>query len=211
MELDGEVGAGGVELLGTAAANVLPQDAGRELVPIVDGEDVAVGDVQAERRAWLESSVSREPRQDTAVRGSRGSQVTSPGVTSLGVTSLRVTSLRVTFPGGFEAGRCRRFPGPRTRIAGPGAATRAQWRPVDGGDSRGHRAGMAAASVHPGNAAALEAKGMGSLAALPLLQGRGQGMDAHAWGHTALMSGGFSGCPGLAGWVEDHTDPKGGQ
>lgn len=66
MELDGEVWAGGVELLGAAAANVLPQDAGRELVPVVDGEDVTVGDVQADRRVWLESSVCREPKQDGA-------------------------------------------------------------------------------------------------------------------------------------------------
>lgn len=66
MELDGEVGAGGVELLGAAAAHVLPQDAGGELVPVVDGEDVAVSDVQAERRVWLDSGVCRERRQGGA-------------------------------------------------------------------------------------------------------------------------------------------------
>lgn len=47
VELDGEVRAGGVELLGTTAADVLPQDAGSELVPIINGEDVTVGEVQA--------------------------------------------------------------------------------------------------------------------------------------------------------------------
>lgn len=71
MELDGEIGAGGVELLGAAAANILPQDAGGELVPIVDGEDVTVGDVQAERRVWLESSMCQQPRQDGAQGAAR--------------------------------------------------------------------------------------------------------------------------------------------
>lgn len=56
MELDGEVGTGGVELLGPAAADVLPQDAGGELIPIINGEDVAVAEVQAGK----ESSVSEQ-------------------------------------------------------------------------------------------------------------------------------------------------------
>lgn len=51
MELDGEVGAGRVELLGAAAADVLPQDAGGELVPVINGEDVAVGEVQAGKQS----------------------------------------------------------------------------------------------------------------------------------------------------------------
>lgn len=73
MELDGEVGAGRVELLGAAAADVLPQDAGGELVPVVNGEDVAVGEVQAGKQ----SSVSLG-RRSAARRGvgPRGGEVT---------------------------------------------------------------------------------------------------------------------------------------
>lgn len=66
MELDGEVRAGGVELLGPTAAHVLPQDAGGQLVPVVDGEDVTVGQVQAGKenlvRAAWEGSPGRTPR-----------------------------------------------------------------------------------------------------------------------------------------------------
>lgn len=80
VELDGEVGAGGVELLGAAAADVLPQDAGGELVPIVNGEDVAVGEVQAGKQ----SSVSLGGWSATrSGAGPRGSEVTPAPPTPL--------------------------------------------------------------------------------------------------------------------------------
>lgn len=68
MEPDSEVRAGGVELLGAAAANVLSQDAGRELVPIINGEDVAVGEVQAGKK----STVSWAGNQQDAACGTKG-------------------------------------------------------------------------------------------------------------------------------------------
>lgn len=68
MEPDSEVRAGGVELLGATAANVLSQDAGRELVPIINGEDVAVGEVQAGKK----SSVSWAGNQRDAACGTKG-------------------------------------------------------------------------------------------------------------------------------------------
>lgn len=68
MEPDGEVRTGGVELLGAAAADVLPQDAGRELVPIINGEDVTVGEVQAGKK----SSVSLARSQQDAGCGMMG-------------------------------------------------------------------------------------------------------------------------------------------
>lgn len=54
VELDGQVWRGRVQLLGPAAPQVLAQDVGHDLVAIVDGQDVAVAQVQAggtERRA----------------------------------------------------------------------------------------------------------------------------------------------------------------
>lgn len=50
MELDGQVGRGGVELLGPTAAQELAQDVGAEIVPVVDREDVALAQVQAAGR-----------------------------------------------------------------------------------------------------------------------------------------------------------------
>lgn len=47
MELNGEVRCGGVQLLRTAVAKVLAQDMGHNLIPIIDGQDVAVAQVQA--------------------------------------------------------------------------------------------------------------------------------------------------------------------
>lgn len=47
VELDGEARCGGVQLLGAAVAKVLAQDMGHNLVTIVDGQDVAVAQVQA--------------------------------------------------------------------------------------------------------------------------------------------------------------------
>lgn len=47
VELDGEVRCGRVQLLGAAVPEVLPQDVGHDLVPVVDGQDVAVAQVQA--------------------------------------------------------------------------------------------------------------------------------------------------------------------
>lgn len=58
MELDGEVGGGRVELLGATAADVLPQDTGRELVPVINGQDVAVAQVQAGKGSAERSLVS---------------------------------------------------------------------------------------------------------------------------------------------------------
>lgn len=49
MELDGQVRRGGVQFLGAAVPKVLPQDVGRDLVAIVDGQDVTVAQVQAGR------------------------------------------------------------------------------------------------------------------------------------------------------------------
>lgn len=48
MELDGQVRRGRVQLLGAAAPQVLPQDVGHDLVTVVDSQDVAVAQVQAE-------------------------------------------------------------------------------------------------------------------------------------------------------------------
>lgn len=73
VELDGEVRAGGVELLGAAAADVLPQDAGGELVPIVNGEDVAVGEVQAGKQSSVSLGGWSAARSGA---GPRGSEVT---------------------------------------------------------------------------------------------------------------------------------------
>lgn len=68
VELDGEVGAGGVELLGTAAADILPQDSSGELVPIVNGEDVAVGEVQAGKESLVREHLGQgaQARRDGA-------------------------------------------------------------------------------------------------------------------------------------------------
>lgn len=48
MELDGQVRRGRVQLLGATAPQVLPQDVGHDLVPVVYGQDVTVAQVQAE-------------------------------------------------------------------------------------------------------------------------------------------------------------------
>lgn len=48
MELDGQVWRGRVQLLGAAASQVLSQDVGHDLITVIDGQDVAVAQVQAE-------------------------------------------------------------------------------------------------------------------------------------------------------------------
>lgn len=47
MELDGEVRRGGVQLLRAAVAKVLAQDMGHNLISVIDGQDVAVAQIQA--------------------------------------------------------------------------------------------------------------------------------------------------------------------
>lgn len=185
VELDGEVGAGGVELLGAAAAHVLPQDAGRELVPVVDGEDVTVGDVQAERRVWLDSSVCREPKQE-GLKAQPGDL--SPGPLPSGGS----------IPGGAGGSR-----DPGLGSAGPGgaalvpAATRAQWRPADGTGQ-----GWLQLPSTPRTRLPWRRRGWGAA----LLSPRSKAGDGCTRQGTHS-----SGCPGLAAWVKDHIDPKGGQ
>lgn len=50
MEGDSQVRRGGRELEGAATANVPPQDPGRDLVAVSDGQHVTVTDVQSEDR-----------------------------------------------------------------------------------------------------------------------------------------------------------------
>lgn len=50
VELDGQIGRGGVELLGPAAAQELAQDVAVEVIPIIDREDVTLAQVQAAGR-----------------------------------------------------------------------------------------------------------------------------------------------------------------
>lgn len=47
VELDGEVRRGGVQLLRAAVAKVLAQDVGHNLISVIDGQDVAVAQIQA--------------------------------------------------------------------------------------------------------------------------------------------------------------------
>lgn len=196
VELDGEVGAGRVELLGAAAANVLPQDAGGELVPVVDGEDVAVGDVQAERRVWLESSVCPGRTQHVGLKGQPGDLPPGhlpPGVRGRAVPAAPGTPrLEVPLPA-----VPRLSPRPPERSGGPRMAGTA-------GDT-GQRQLQPPST--PGMRLLLSRRGWGGLAPLPPLQGQGQGMDAYT---TVLVPGRFSGCPGLAAWVNDHINPKDG-
>lgn len=46
-KLDGEVWRGGVQPLGATVPRVLPQNVGRDLVTVVDGQDVTAAQVQA--------------------------------------------------------------------------------------------------------------------------------------------------------------------
>lgn len=60
MEGDGQVGGGGGELEGAAASDVPPQDPGRDLIAVGDGQHVAVADVESEDERQTETERERE-------------------------------------------------------------------------------------------------------------------------------------------------------
>lgn len=50
LELNGDVGHGGVDLEVRPCAAVLPQDVGRQVVAVVEGQQVVLADVEPGRR-----------------------------------------------------------------------------------------------------------------------------------------------------------------